>query len=78
MAEPAAPGASGAPRTLATSGWITAGVVNAGDGTHEHPTQALLDIFTIRQRRGSLEGLTVALVGDITHSRAARSTITRL
>ena len=43
-------GASGAPRTLATSGWITAGVVNAGDGTHEHPTQALLDAFTIRKR----------------------------
>jgi aspartate carbamoyltransferase catalytic subunit len=44
-------GASGAPRTLATSGWITAGVVNAGDGTHEHPTQALLDAFTLRKRR---------------------------
>ena len=43
-------GASGAPRTLATSGWITAGVVNAGDGTHEHPTQALLDAFTMRKR----------------------------
>ena len=42
--------ASGAPRTLATSGWIDAGVVNAGDGTHEHPTQALLDAFTIRRR----------------------------
>ncbi len=73
-------GASGAPRTLATSGWISAGVVNAGDGTHEHPTQALLDAFTIRKRffgaesRGrDLAGLRVAIVGDILHSRVARS-----
>ena len=73
-------GASGAPRTLATSGWITAGVVNAGDGTHEHPTQALLDAFTIRKRtfgtdsRGrDLAGLKVTIVGDILHSRVARS-----
>jgi len=50
-------------------------VINAGDGPHEHPTQGLLDILTIRQRRGSLEGLTVALVGDIQHSRTARSNI---
>ena len=50
-------------------------VVNAGDGPHEHPTQGLLDIMTIRERRGSLEGLTVALVGDIAHSRTARSNI---
>jgi aspartate carbamoyltransferase catalytic subunit len=50
-------------------------VINAGDGPHEHPTQGLLDIMTIRQRRGSLEGLTVALVGDIAHSRTARSNI---
>ncbi|MFT4220403.1 MAG: aspartate carbamoyltransferase catalytic subunit [Microbacterium sp.] len=75
-------GASGAPRTLATSGWISAGVVNAGDGTHEHPTQALLDAFTIRKRtfgadsRGrDLAGLTVAIVGDILHSRVARSNV---
>lgn len=50
-------------------------VINAGDGPHEHPTQGLLDILTIRQRRGSLAGLTVALVGDIAHSRTARSNI---
>ncbi|MFG6491876.1 aspartate carbamoyltransferase catalytic subunit [Microbacterium sp. P03] len=75
-------GASGAPRTLATSGWITAGVVNAGDGTHEHPTQALLDAFTIRKRRfGSdsrgrdLDGLRVTIVGDVLHSRVARSNV---
>ncbi|MFT4214820.1 MAG: aspartate carbamoyltransferase catalytic subunit [Microbacterium sp.] len=75
-------GASGAPHTLATSGWITAGVVNAGDGTHEHPTQALLDAFTIRKRffgddsrRRDLTGLRVAIVGDILHSRVARSNV---
>jgi aspartate carbamoyltransferase catalytic subunit len=75
-------GASGAPRTLATSGWITAGVVNAGDGTHEHPTQALLDAFTIRKRtfgddsRGrDLAGIGVTIVGDILHSRVARSNV---
>ncbi|WP_194398404.1 aspartate carbamoyltransferase catalytic subunit [Microbacterium atlanticum] len=75
-------GASGAPRTLATSGWISAGVVNAGDGTHEHPTQALLDAFTIRKRRfgsGSrgrdLAGVKVTIVGDILHSRVARSNV---
>jgi aspartate carbamoyltransferase catalytic subunit len=75
-------GASGAPRTLATSGWITAGVVNAGDGTHEHPTQALLDAFTIRKRRfgadsrgRDLRGLAVTIVGDILHSRVARSNV---
>ena len=74
--------ASGAPRTLATSGWISAGVVNAGDGTHAHPTQALLDAFTIRKRcfgadsRGrDLAGLRVAIVGDILHSRVARSNV---
>lgn len=50
-------------------------VVNAGDGAHEHPTQALLDIFTIRQARGRIAGLTVGLVGDIAHSRVARSNI---
>ncbi|GAA3771787.1 aspartate carbamoyltransferase catalytic subunit [Microbacterium kribbense] len=74
--------ASGAPRTLAGSGWISAGVVNAGDGTHEHPTQALLDAFTMRKRRhgaGSrgqdLAGLRVTIVGDILHSRVARSNV---
>jgi len=73
-------GASGAPHTLAASGWITAGVVNAGDGTHEHPTQALLDAFTIRRRlhgagsRGKgLDGVRITIVGDILHSRVARS-----
>ncbi|GAA5197859.1 aspartate carbamoyltransferase catalytic subunit [Microbacterium jejuense] len=75
-------GASGAPRTLATSGWISAGVVNAGDGTHEHPTQALLDAFTIRKRRFAgdsrgrdLAGVKVTIVGDILHSRVARSNV---
>jgi aspartate carbamoyltransferase len=75
-------GASGAPHTLATSGWISAGVVNAGDGTHEHPTQALLDAFTLRKRtfgddsRGrDLSGLHVAIVGDVLHSRVARSNV---
>ena len=53
----------------------TARVINAGDGPHEHPTQGLLDILTIRERRGTLAGLTVALVGDIAHSRTARSNI---
>ncbi|MFK4113193.1 aspartate carbamoyltransferase catalytic subunit [Microbacterium sp. NPDC006705] len=75
-------GASGAPQTLAGSGWISAGVVNAGDGTHAHPTQALLDAFTIRKRffgeasRGrDLAGLRVTIVGDILHSRVARSNV---
>jgi len=63
----------GTPQLLARH--LQAGIVNAGDGTHEHPTQALLDIFTIREQRGSLDGLTVALVGDILHSRVARSNI---
>lgn len=62
----------GAPHMLARH--LKAGVVNAGDGTHEHPTQGLLDILTIRQRR-SIRGLKVALVGDIRHSRVARSNI---
>lgn len=64
---------SGAPLLLAKN--LDAGVINAGDGTHEHPTQALLDLFTIREHRGSFEGLTVTLVGDILHSRVARSNI---
>ena len=63
----------GAPLLLARHGSV--GVLNAGDGTHEHPTQALLDTLTIRQRLGRIEGLTVALVGDILHSRVARSNI---
>ena len=63
----------GAPLLL--SQHVEAGILNAGDGTHEHPTQALLDILTIREHRQSLEGLTVALVGDIRHSRVARSNI---
>jgi aspartate carbamoyltransferase catalytic subunit len=74
--------ASGAPQTLAASGWIDAGIINAGDGTHEHPTQALLDAFTIRRRlhggasRGrDLDGVTVTIVGDILHSRVARSNV---
>ncbi len=63
----------GAPLLL--SRHLDCNVLNAGDGTHEHPTQGLLDIFTIREHRGSLAGLTVALVGDILHSRVARSNI---
>ncbi|MCW2776330.1 MAG: aspartate carbamoyltransferase, partial [Frankiales bacterium] len=64
---------SGAPVNLA--GWIRGSVVNAGDGTHEHPTQALLDAFTMRRRLGRLEGLKVTIVGDIHHSRVARSNV---
>jgi aspartate carbamoyltransferase catalytic subunit len=74
--------ASGAPHVLAGSGWIDAAVVNAGDGTHEHPTQALLDAFTIRRRlhggasRGrDLDGVRVRIVGDVLHSRVARSNV---
>lgn len=54
---------------------VDANVLNAGDGSHEHPTQALLDMFTLRERHGTLEGLKVCVVGDITHSRVARSNI---
>ncbi|MDA1016625.1 MAG: aspartate carbamoyltransferase catalytic subunit [Planctomycetota bacterium] len=64
---------SGAPLLLSKK--LKASVINAGDGMHEHPTQALLDLFTIRQHRGSIAGLTVTLVGDILHSRVARSNI---
>lgn len=75
--------ASGAPQTLANSGWIDVPVVNAGDGTHEHPTQALLDAMTLRQRlhgtsntsSRDLDGVTVVIVGDILHSRVARSNV---
>ncbi len=63
----------GAPHLLATH--LKTSVINAGDGAHEHPTQGLLDIFTIRRVKGRFEGLTVALVGDIAHSRVARSNI---
>jgi len=70
-------GSSGAPHLLATRNWIDAVVINAGDGTHEHPTQALLDAYTIRKHlrnnEGDLNGLKVAIVGDILHSRVARS-----
>ncbi len=65
--------ASGAPHTL--SRWVEGSVVNAGDGTHEHPTQALLDAYTMRARTGRLEGLRVAIVGDVLHSRVARSNV---
>ncbi|WP_269928180.1 aspartate carbamoyltransferase catalytic subunit [Kocuria massiliensis] len=77
--------ASGAPERLATSGWITSPVINAGDGMHAHPTQALLDAMTLRQHRSrltgeptrgsTLEGMSVAIVGDVLHSRVARSNV---
>ncbi|MFQ5846144.1 MAG: aspartate carbamoyltransferase catalytic subunit [Candidatus Methylomirabilales bacterium] len=63
----------GAPKMLADR--LPASIINAGDGAHEHPTQALLDLFTIRERLGRLDGLRVAIVGDISHSRVARSGI---
>ncbi len=75
-------GASGAPYRLATSGWIDAPVLNAGDGTHQHPTQALLDAYTMRQRMAGaqgtgkdLAGRRVIIVGDVLHSRVARSNV---
>ena len=72
-------GASGAAQRLADSGWISASVINAGDGTHEHPTQALLDAYTIRSKfpqfNQRFDGLRVAIVGDILHSRVARSNV---
>ena len=64
---------SGAPHFL--SRCVKASVINAGDGCHEHPTQGLLDIFTMREKKGSIKGLKVAIVGDIAHSRVARSNI---
>lgn len=64
---------SGAPDMLAKT--ISSSVVNAGDGAHEHPTQGLLDLFTIREKKGKIKGLKVAIVGDILHSRVARSDI---
>lgn len=63
--------ASGAPAMLANI--LKIPVINAGDGTHEHPTQALLDMLTIKEKKGRFEGLAVTIVGDITHSRVARS-----
>jgi aspartate carbamoyltransferase catalytic subunit len=66
-------GSSGAPYTL--SKWVPASILNAGDGTHEHPTQALLDCYTIRERLGSLTGRSIAIIGDIKHSRVARSDV---
>ena len=63
--------ATGAPNFLARE--LNMGVVNAGDGAHSHPTQALLDIFTMREKKGRIEGLNVVIVGDILHSRVARS-----
>jgi len=72
-------GSSGAPHRLASPGWIDGAVVNAGDGTHEHPTQALLDAYTIRRHlrngHGDLSGLRVTIVGDVLHSRVARSNV---
>ena len=55
--------------------WTDLSVVNAGDGCHEHPTQALLDCYTVRERRGSLDGMRIAIVGDVSHSRVARSDV---
>ena len=62
---------SGSPHQLTK--WVRGHVLNAGDGTHEHPTQALLDMYTMRERFGRIEGLRVAIVGDVMHSRVARS-----
>jgi aspartate carbamoyltransferase catalytic subunit len=65
--------ASGAPQQL--SAWVDGHVVNAGDGTHEHPTQALLDAFTLRRHLGALDGRRIVVVGDVLHSRVARSNV---
>jgi aspartate carbamoyltransferase catalytic subunit len=65
--------AAGAPRAVARA--VRASVINAGDGAHEHPTQALLDALTLREKLGSLEGKVISIVGDIAHSRVARSNI---
>jgi aspartate carbamoyltransferase catalytic subunit len=70
---------SGAPHRLANAGWISGGVINAGDGPHEHPSQALLDAFTLRNHlrngEGDLKGINVTIVGDVLHSRVARSNV---
>ena len=75
-------GSSGAAARLANAGWLSASIVNAGDGTHEHPTQALLDAYTLRERLygdssggKGLDGVSVVIVGDIAHSRVARSNV---
>ncbi|MFL6108226.1 MAG: aspartate carbamoyltransferase catalytic subunit, partial [Marmoricola sp.] len=65
--------ASGAPHNLANAGWSRSSVINAGDGTHEHPTQALLDAFTMTRHLQALDGRRIAIVGDVLHSRVARS-----
>jgi len=67
---------SGAPHLLSKE--VSAGVINAGDGINEHPTQALLDLYTIREKKGKIQGLDVAIIGDISHSRVARSNILAL
>ncbi len=71
--------ASGAAKVIADGEWVTGSVINAGDGTHEHPTQALLDAFTIREKlcsgKGDLNGIEIAIIGDVLHSRVARSNI---
>ncbi|HKL22230.1 MAG TPA: hypothetical protein VJ904_10510, partial [Tichowtungia sp.] len=64
---------SGAPHLLADR--VTAAIINAGDGTHAHPSQALLDMMSVREHKGELKGLRVAIIGDISHSRVARSNI---
>src|ERR687897_3390597 len=64
---------SGAPHRLAHAKWTKGAVINAGDGTHEHPTQALLDAFTMRRHLGDLDGKNITIVGDVLHSRVARS-----
>lgn len=64
---------AGVPRMLA--GYVGCSVINAGDGSHEHPSQALLDILTVKEKKGAIEGLKIAIIGDITHSRVARSNI---
>lgn len=64
---------SGAPHLLAKE--VNAGIINAGDGINEHPTQALLDLYTIREKKGKIKGLRVVIIGDISHSRVARSNI---
>ncbi len=66
-------GVAGVPKRIADV--LCAPVINAGDGAHEHPTQALLDLFTVKQQKGRIDGLTIAIVGDILHSRVARSNI---
>ncbi|MDD3726381.1 MAG: aspartate carbamoyltransferase catalytic subunit [Candidatus Ratteibacteria bacterium] len=64
---------SGAPQIIGQS--VSSSVINAGDGCHEHPTQALLDLFTVREKMGKIEGINIAIIGDVLHSRVARSNI---